>query len=60
MARLIDGKEIAESIYENINLRARELRGRGVIPKLAVVLGEITRHPDYTSTQKKNAPEKTA
>ena len=25
MARLIDGKEIAESIYENINLRAREL-----------------------------------
>ena len=30
MARLIDGKEIAESIYENINLRARELRGRGV------------------------------
>ena len=31
MARLIDGKEIAESIYENINLRARELRGRGVM-----------------------------
>ena len=59
MARLIDGKEIAESIYENINLRARELRGRGVIPKLAVVLvGD--NQADYTSTQKKNAPEKTA
>ena len=37
MARLIDGKEIAESIYENINLRARELRGRGVIPGIQII-----------------------
>ena len=58
MARLIDGKEIAESIYENINLRARELRGRGVIPKLAVVLvGDNPASRLYVNSKEKRARE---
>ena len=58
MARLIDGKEIAESIYENINLRARELRGRGVIPKLAVVLvGDNQASRLYVNSKEKRARE---
>ena len=52
MAKLIDGKAIAKSIYDNINLRVRELRSKGV--------WEMTRHPGYTSTLKKSVPWKTA
>lgn len=59
MARLIDGKEIAESIYENINLRARELRGRGVIPKLAVVLvGDNPASRLYVNSKEKTRQRK--
>ncbi len=58
MARLIDGKAIAESIYKDIDLRVRKLRGMGVIPKLAVVLvGDDPASRLYVNSKKKRAGE---
>ena len=58
MAKLIDGKAIAKSIYDNINLRVRELRSKGVIPKLAVVLvGDDPASRLYVNSKEKRAME---
>ena len=58
MAKLIDGKAIAKSIYDNINLRVRELRSKGVIPKLAVVLvGDDPASRLYVNSKEKRARE---
>ena len=58
MAKLIDGKAIAKSIYDNINLRVREMRSKGVIPKLAVVLvGDDPASRLYVNSKEKRARE---
>ncbi len=58
MAKLIDGQAIAKSIYDNINLRVRELRSKGVIPKLAVVLvGDDPASRLYVNSKEKRAME---
>lgn len=58
MAKLIDGKAIAASIYERIGIRVEALRARGVIPKLAVVLvGDDPASRLYVSSKEKRARE---
>ena len=37
MAKLLLGKPVAEALSERLRLRAEALRGRGIVPKLAIV-----------------------
>lgn len=38
MAVIIDGKRVAKEIRENLNIKCKELKQRGVTPKLAVIM----------------------
>lgn len=56
MARILDGKETADALKEKLAARLEELRGKGIRPKLAIVLaGESKPSLMYASFMKKAA-----
>ena len=38
MAQVIDGKALAKKIRENLKVECNELKGKGIVPKLAVIM----------------------
>ena len=56
MARILDGKEVAASINENLHARSDALRGAGVFPTLAVLrVGERADDVSYETNAKRRA-----
>ena len=38
MAQVIDGKALAKKIRENLKVECNELKEKGIVPKLAVIM----------------------
>lgn len=58
MAQLIDGKELAQKIRNNLKEKVQELRKKGVIPKLAVIMvGEDKASKVYVKNKSKACNE---
>jgi methylenetetrahydrofolate dehydrogenase (NADP+)/methenyltetrahydrofolate cyclohydrolase len=58
MAIIIDGKKTAEEVREQVKLRTNKLRGRGIIPCLAVILvGDNPASVSYVTGKKKALAE---
>ncbi len=58
MAQFVDGNKIAESIYEDLRFKIKELRNRGVVPRLVVVLvGDDPASISYVKIKQKKARE---
>ena len=38
MAVIMDGKQLSKKIIENLKVEAEELKNKGIIPKLAVIM----------------------
>ena len=56
MARILDGKEVAASINENLHRRSDELRRSGIFPTLAILrVGERPDDVAYEASAKKRA-----
>ena len=56
MARILDGKEVAASINENLHARSDALRGAGVFPTLAILrVGERADDVSYETNAKRRA-----
>ena len=54
MARIIDGKALAQKIKENISEEVSELKNKGIIPGLAVILvGDDPASKVYVNNKKK-------
>lgn len=58
MAKLIDGKAVARGVYEDVSRRVSDLKKRGVVPKLAVILvGDDPASRAYVNSKEKRAAE---
>ena len=57
-AKIIDGKEVARSIHEEVRKEAEKLRSRGIIPGLATVLvGDDPASRSYVKAKRKACEE---